>query len=367
MEHQIDQHAVPISIIVPAYNASATLSRCLEAIHASSVPGMEIIVVDDGSSDSTCAIAKEFGVRLLQTGSRQGPAGARNQGVEHANGEILMFIDADVVVQETTIQKVVERFRKHPEIAAIFGSYDESPSEPNFLSQYKNLFHHYVHQNSNENAITFWAGCGAVRRPVFIEAGGFDRRMFSRASVEDIELGLRMSERGYKILLEKSLQVKHLKRWQIVPLLKADILYRAYPWSRMIVESGLVPDDLNLRFSDRVSGLLSAFLMLLLMLLPFSIFMLPEILSLHFAFLAGTLTILVLLNIRLYAFYTRLRGWWFALRCIPWHVLYFFYSGATFAYCWLRFRALTPRSTRTPWRIHKAKDKSDSRGIPVVK
>lgn len=367
MENHLDGKTVKVSVIVPAYNAAETLPYCLQAIRDNSFPDAEIIVVDDGSSDSTSHLAEKYGATVIHTGSRQGPAGARNQGVEHARGEILMFVDADVVIPESAIAKVVNRFENDPELAALFGSYDESPSETNFLSQYRNLLHHYVHQNSSENAISFWAGCGAIRRSIFIEVGGFDKQKFSRASVEDIELGLRVCERGFRIRLEKSLQAKHLKKWQILPLLKADILYRAYPWSRLIVESGLVPDDLNLRLSDRISGLLSGFLMFLLVLLPVSIFALPEILPLHLAFLLAILTILIVLNRQLYSFYGRLRGWRFAMKCIPWHILYYFYSGLTFVYCWLRFRALRPRSSRTPWRVHKAQGTSEPPRVPVVK
>jgi len=92
---------------------------------------------------------------------------------------------------------------KRHENTALFGSYDDTPYEQDFLSQYRNLLHHYVHQNSNPDAATFWAGCGAVRKNIFLELNGYDYKRFAEPSIEDIELGYRMREKGYKIKLDK--------------------------------------------------------------------------------------------------------------------------------------------------------------------
>ena len=85
-------------------------------------------------------------------------AAARNLAAETAKGEILVFIDADVVVKPDTIGKVARVSKFIPRFQALFGSYDDEPAEKNFLSQYKNLQHHFVHQNSSPEASTFWSG-----------------------------------------------------------------------------------------------------------------------------------------------------------------------------------------------------------------
>lgn len=121
-------------------------------------------------------------------------------------------------------------FSRELDLAALIGSYDDAPGATNFLSQYRNLLHHYVHQTGNEEASTFWGACGAVRREVFLAMGGFDES-YRQASIEDIELGYRLKRAGLKILLCKALQVKHLKRWEAGSLLKADFCYRALPWT----------------------------------------------------------------------------------------------------------------------------------------
>lgn len=321
-----------ISIIIPAYNAAPTLPRCLQALQQESSEGTEIIVVDDCSTDDTAAIAEKMGARVLRTSKRGGPAAARNLGAELASGEILFFVDADVSVQESSVRLVREVFEKDPQVAAVFGSYDDQPAESNFLSQYKNLLHHFVHQKSSVDAETFWAGCGAVRKDIFALMRGFNADLYPNPSIEDIELGLRLKREKHSILLEKQLQGKHLKKWTALSLLKADILHRAYPWSRLIAETGQVPDQLNLQFSHRISALLSACFFALG---PVALFLqLWPLLLVAAAFLA----VVIYLNRDLYAFFAQKRGILFLPGAILWHMSYYVYSAMIFVYCWIRFR-----------------------------
>jgi glycosyltransferase involved in cell wall biosynthesis len=190
-----------ISVIIPVYNSEDILESCLKGVFASDISQFECIVVNDGSTDNSIEIAKQFPVKIVENpAGPEGPANARNHGAEHAQGEILFFIDADVVIKEDTISKVSNTFEDNPQIAALFGSYDEDPNDRGFLSQYKNLLHHYVHQRGHENAITFWSGCGAVKRDVFFEMGGFDAKSYPKPSIEDIELGYRLRNSGYQII-----------------------------------------------------------------------------------------------------------------------------------------------------------------------
>jgi glycosyltransferase involved in cell wall biosynthesis len=317
-----------ISVIVPAYNAREHLDACLDALLASSYRSREIIVVDDSSTDGTADIARAKGVAVHRTSKRSGPAAARNCGALHAAGEILLFIDADVQVRKETLGHVAERFMEHPEIDALFGSYDSDPYESGFLSQYKNLSHHFVHQQSREEAATFWAGCGAIRKEVFRRAAGFDPDRYPEPSIEDIELGYRLKSIGCRIVLDKTLQVKHLKRWTLTGLLRADILCRALPWATLMLEKGEIPRDLNLQFRSRASACLVGLLILLLALAPFVKQSLYGALAL--------LVLLVVLNLPFCRFMFEKRGPAFAVAAFFMHLLYYFYSGLAFVLCWAR-------------------------------
>ena len=139
---------------------------------------------------------------------------------------------------------------------AVFGSYDTNPTAPNFISHYKNLFHHYVHQASHEEASTFWSGCGAVKRSAFFDVGGFDSG-FRRPTVEDIELGMRLRRAGHRIVLNKQLWVTHAKRWSLGGMIQSDIWDRAIPWTQLILREKSLPNDLNLTWPQRISAVLA--------------------------------------------------------------------------------------------------------------
>ena len=241
-----------ISVVIPAYNAARMLDLCLQSLAASELQPLECIVVDDGSTDQTAEVARRHGARLLSTGGRKGPAKARNQGAREAKGDVVFFIDSDICLHRNTLARVSAGFTDHPEVDAVIGSYDDSPEQQDVLSMYRNLMHRYVHQHGRSEASTFWSGCGAIRRRVFFEHGGFDES-YRRPAIEDIELGYRLTAAGHKILLDRTLEVKHLKRWTFLNLVKTDIFDRGMPWTELILRDGNMPNDLNIQLSQRVS------------------------------------------------------------------------------------------------------------------
>ena len=327
-----DQMAMPtISAVIPVYNSAESLKVCLEYLLSSNYPFYECIVVNDGSTDASEIIARRFGVEVLRL--REGPFGpayARNRGAELARGNVLLFIDADVAIAAKTLHVVAKAFQDDADLAAIFGSYDAQPMHLGVISQYRNLIHHFVHQNGRSEASTFWAGCGAVRRSVFEEIGGFDERRFPRASIEDIELGYRLRRAGHRILLDRSLQGKHLKHWNCYSLLRTDIMRRAIPWSRLILETQEMPNDLNVSRAQRLSVALMAFATIFLILS----WLRPEMLALTAAACCSVLFI----NRRLYAFFLRQRGWLFAVACVPLHFIYYLYCGFSYVSVWTILR-----------------------------
>ncbi len=249
-----------VSVIIPVYNAAAQLEKSLKALADWPAGPLELIVVDDGSTDDSAEVARRMGAMVLHTGGRTGPAHARNIGALAARGEILFFLDSDVCVHRDTLERVRRDFQEHPELDALIGSYDSSPASKDFLSQYKNLMHAFVHQHGRREACTFWSGCGAIRRDVFLKHAGFDET-YRRPAIEDIELGYRLRSAGRSMILDKDLLVTHLKRWTFWGLLKTDILDRGVPWTELILRDRYMPNDLNLELSQRVSVAL-AFLLL---------------------------------------------------------------------------------------------------------
>jgi GT2 family glycosyltransferase len=314
-----------ISIIVPVYENAAGLAECLRALVPAAGPAAEILVVDDGSTDDTSAAAERFGVRVLRLERNSGAGAARNHGAREATGDVLLFVDSDVVVAPDTVTRVVTVFEERPDVAAVFGSYDAAPRAPGLVSQFRNLLHHFVHQHGAPEASTFWAGCGAIRRFVFEAAGGFDTGKYTR-SIEDIELGYRLRDAGHRILLDRDLRVTHLKQWTLVSFLRTDVLYRALPWSRLILQRRARLDHLNLKAEHRLSVALAGLLCVSLPLAALD----PAMLALAAAASVG----LLLANRKLLAFFARARGFSFAAAAFPLLFLHYLASGV--GYLWAR-------------------------------
>jgi len=315
--------AAPISVIIPVCNGGTAFVHCLRALLNGDNQPEEIIVVANGCRDRSAEAARLAGATVIELPQPVGPAAARNAAARRARGDILFFVDADVAVHPDALGRIRARFSNHLEMVACFGSYDDAPPEKNFFSQYKNLFHHFMHQQARPRATTFWAGCGAIRRPVFEEMAGFNE-IYRQPAVEDIELGYRLIAGGHQAYLDKGLLATHLKHWSLVSLLQSDIFNRALPWSRLILQTRVSVNDLNLRPRYRLSVLLAGLLCLLgLPTAAVGLSLWPSL---------AAVGLLLLLNMDWYLFLLRRKGPAWILPSVAWHWFYYLYSGC--AYAW---------------------------------
>jgi GT2 family glycosyltransferase len=301
-------------VIVPARDGSHHLERCLAAVRSQSYVDYELIVADDGSIEDLAAPCERFRAAYAHVpGGPRGPAAARNHGARFASGTVLFFVDADCVLDPAAVGLAVRAIEDGADAA--IGSYDDSPDDPGLISQFKNLYHRYVHQRAESHAETFWTGCGAIRAEVFRSLGGFDEALYPRPSIEDIELGVRLRRSGGAIRMLHAMQVKHLKRWTLAGLIRTDVRDRAIPWTRLIMREGRVPATLNLAPRDRLSALLALAAPLALLLPGRARLAAPAALGVFLG-----------LNADLYRFFAAAGGPAFAARCLPLHVLYCWYS-----------------------------------------
>jgi len=297
-------------------------------------------VVDNGSTDDSRQIAQQHGVVVVDCPGPSGPGAARNYGAKFAQGKILLFVDADVLIAPDVLARVVATFEDHPELAAVFGSYDSRPAAQNFISQYKNLLNHFVHQHAQREASTFWGACGAIRSAVFHNIGGFGTQ-FTKPAIEDIEMGYRLREAGHRILLDKHMQGQHLKQWSFSSLICTDIFCRAIPWTKLVLESQTHVNDMNLHRSQRTSAGLVG------MAAIGSPFALME--PLIFIAVLSCLFVVFLLNRNLFAFFHRKGGLQFVLFSFSIHLLYFFYSGTVFCLYWVRHKVVRQSTSFLQW------------------
>jgi glycosyltransferase involved in cell wall biosynthesis len=311
-----------LSVIIPARNAAGILGRALEAVLASNVPreSWELILVDDASTDDTQIVAARYADLVIRlAGNPHGPAYARNRGAEASRGEVLVFVDADVLVHPDALRRFATVFASRPDVSAVFGSYDAAPDDPGVVSQYRNLLHHYVHQMNAGPAETFWSGLGGIRRQVFLDAGMFDEWHYWRPQIEDIELGRRLRRAGHELLLDPDIQGKHLKRWTLKGMVVTDFQHRGVTWMWLLLMEGTgrAPRSLNLRLSEKVCTGLVGLTGLSLLVAPF----LRAIWPLGVA--AAALGVVVLFNLGLYTFMGRQRGILFGMAVVPLHFGYY--------------------------------------------
>jgi len=325
-----------IAVVMPVYNAAEKLPLVLPPLLAARERGVvsEIIAVDDSSSDASATLCAEAGVRVLPSGGRRGPGACRNLGVEHVSSPFVLFVDSDVVMHDDAPERILDTFGADPELAAVFGSYDDTPAVRTWVSTYRNLLHHHTHQRGNEDASTFWAGLGAVRTDAFRAVGGFDVERYPRPSIEDIELGYRLRARGGHIRLRKDVLGTHLKQWTLRGMFVTDVFCRALPWARLLNSRAGPGGDLNLTRAEQAKALIGSSLWATLPAIP----LWPPL-----AILTGCLLVLAwAVNRRLFGVVRRRGGVGNMVAAILLHQFYYLYSCA--AWLWAKLESVFGRS-----------------------
>ena len=281
----------------------------------------DLIVAADGAVDDPSEVAAVAGARVLTIAGPRGPAVARTIGAAAATGDLLVFVDTDVVVHADSLTRLSALFLADPELGAAFGAYDEAPADPGFFSQCRNLAHSFIHQRANRDAQTFWAGLGAVRADAFATVGGFDER-FAHPSVEDIDLGYRLRAAGFRIVLDPGIQGKHLKRWTFRSSVMSDIWDRGIPWTQLLKRYDTLNNDLNISFAYRACVVLAYLVVMSLI----AAWWWPILLAVVPIGLAA----IWLLDRPYYRFFVTRRGLPFALGWFPFHVLHHLCNGLSF-------------------------------------
>ncbi len=227
-----------LSVVVPATDVPPTLERCRAALATAADGPDEVIVVTEPH--------------------RLSPAGARNAGVAQATGDVVVFVDADVVVHPDAFARIRAAFAADADLDAVYGAYDDDPGAPGLVSRFRNLLHHHVHHQAGGPSETFWTGLGAVRRDAFLAVGGFDEGRYPHPSIEDIELGYRLAASGARTVLDPAIQGTHLKAWTLRSMLWTDLARRGIPWVALQVRRRRLSSALNLSWRHRLSALACA-------------------------------------------------------------------------------------------------------------
>jgi len=194
------------SVIIPAFNSEKTLSECLNALKNQSTRPLETIVIDDGSNDQTLETARKLGAKVLAQ-RHAGPAAARNRGARHANGEILLFTDADCVPDKNWVREMLLPFQDS-KISGAQGRY--TTSQKALLARFSQfeIGQRYVRLSQRKYIDFIGTYSAAYRRGVFLKFKGFDES-FPKASGEDPEFSFRLAKAGHKMVFSPKALVSH--------------------------------------------------------------------------------------------------------------------------------------------------------------
>lgn len=198
-----------ISVVVPAYNSEGTIGKCLLAlIKQNYTKKYEIIVVDDGSTDKTVdEVCKFKEVRLLKQ-KHKGPAAARNFGVRHAKGDIVLFTDSDCVPNHNWIRDMVKPFEKK-DIVGVSGAY-KTLNKDKLIARFVGFEIAERHNKLKEQKEIDFIGTysAGYRKNIFLKFGGFDEK-FPLASGEDPELSFKISRANLRMIFQPNAFVYH--------------------------------------------------------------------------------------------------------------------------------------------------------------
>ena len=322
-----------LSVIVPTFNADSTLPECLQGLRRAIGTDDEVIVADDGSPVPPMDVVESIGdprFRLVASPINIGRGPVRNLGASKATGDVVVFVDADVVVHEDALEMI--RSRMSAGSSCLFGSYDDAPPAGGIVSKYRNLLHHFTHQTKGRSATHFWTGLGAVRRDVYLTLGGLNKDQWAR-NMEDVEFGHRVVDAGLTVDVHPEIQGTHLKNFTFGRMVRTDLFNRAVPWSRLILEDPKHLDRFVVSWSQRMSAILTGIIGASLLVSPF----LPAVLLVTLA----CTVMFAALNRKLLRFFTRRMGIRFAFAAL---ILHMVHSGLSL----LGFVA----AVSTAWRRH---------------
>jgi glycosyltransferase involved in cell wall biosynthesis len=187
----VPQHRPLVTVIVPNYNYARVLPQCLAAIQAQTYTPLEILLVDDGSTDDSVRIAESMSVPVLRLPGNRGPAIARSTGAAHAGGEILFFVDSDVAPAPDAVANAVALLAADPRIGGIGGTYDPEPLlRDSRVEHYRALQHHYWSASTVGEVSFVWSPLFAMPAAVFAAVGPFNPRL---RYTEELDYGERLT------------------------------------------------------------------------------------------------------------------------------------------------------------------------------
>lgn len=310
--------AIPrVSVIIPVYLGALTMPPVMKALYESTYRDFEVVIVNDCSPDNTlevlASMADEYPYRLVDFEENMGVSKARNAGAREARGEIILFIDADCIVQPDTIELCVDRLDQG-DCISVGGAYTLEPWDRDFFSIFQSIYIHHA-ETKVENPDYIATHCMAIRKETFFEFGGFIEDYFigHQASVEDVELSHRLIDAGHRLCRPREILVQHMFRFNFKRSVKNAIKKSKY-WTMYSLYKGDVMND---------SGAASYELKVNVFTQCLNLALVATAAMTGWWWLLVPVALLYALNVamslKLLQLFQRERGWWFLARAMAYY------------------------------------------------
>jgi len=249
-----------ISLVIPNYNGSHTIAKCLESALACDYPNFEVIVIDDCSNDNSIAIIEKYPCKLINLTERSGAARTRNIGARNSRGEILFFIDADCLLKKDALTIAAQNYDKYGPGTIIGGTYTPRPYDKNFFSMFQSIFIHYSETKNSHRPDYLATHAMIIDSGTFKKSGGFSEKFMP--ILEDVEFSHRLKKNGYELIVNPDILVTHIFNFSLTRSLKNGIRKSMY-WTAysmqnkdMFADSGTASVELKTNvFSILLVGL----------------------------------------------------------------------------------------------------------------
>ncbi len=215
---------IKISVIIPTYNSEDYIERTLDTVFTQSVLPMEVVLVDDGSIDQTVNTVKNYMNVHLEASKRiqlieqknEGAGAARNNGIRHANGNWIMFLDSDDLWEKDKIKVVIETIQKHPQINVV--THNEYEVIGNYFENRHLIYRNRDYDETKDLFLQLYRGnmfstsCMTIQKEIIDKVGKFDETLLS---AQDYDLWIRVGLYGKVIYLEEPLATYVIRRGNI--------------------------------------------------------------------------------------------------------------------------------------------------------
>lgn len=227
-----------ISVIIPNYSGAATISTCLASVYSSNHENVEVIVVDDCSTDKSVEIIRQFPCSLIRLEKRMGASTARNTGAARSAGEILFFLDADCVLATNTLV-IADRALSYEHNAILGGTYEKIAYDDTFFSTFQSLFIHYSETKKQEPDYVATHAM-VIHADLFRKSGGFAENFLP--ILEDVEFSHRMRSSGCRLIMNPDIRVRHIFNFTLASSLKNAFRKSLY-WTQYSLRNGDILAD----------------------------------------------------------------------------------------------------------------------------